>query len=59
MKVQKIRIKKDDRLISPFIFLELSKKFKLYPYIRRIVIDESFKTFENRDKEFYKNLSSE
>jgi diguanylate cyclase (GGDEF)-like protein/PAS domain S-box-containing protein len=38
----------DGKIISPFFFLEISKKAKLYPKITKIVIEKSFKEFSKR-----------
>ena len=40
-------IDKDGKAISPFFFLDIAKKAKLFTQITKIVIDKSFKTFEN------------
>ncbi|MDQ1340762.1 MAG: hypothetical protein QG567_1920, partial [Campylobacterota bacterium] len=48
---------KDGSIISPYFFLDIAKKIKLYPYITKKVIDDSFKTFENNEYEFSINLS--
>lgn len=48
---------KDGSIISPYFFLDIAKKIKLYPYITKKVIDESFKTFESNEYEFSINLS--
>ncbi|MCW8929172.1 MAG: EAL domain-containing protein [Gammaproteobacteria bacterium] len=52
-----IRIKNEETIISPFYFLELSKKFKTYPHITKTVIEKSIKIFSCRDEEFSINLS--
>jgi len=53
-----IRIKKDGEIISPFYFLDLSKKYKYYYHITRAVIEKSFEVFKDRDESFSINLSS-
>lgn len=53
-----IRIKdKNEGIISPFHFLELSKKLKLYHQLTRIVVEKSFKYFSNSNAEFSINLT--
>ncbi len=56
-----IRIKDNsDKIISPFFFLEIAKKAKLYSKLTKIVIDKTFETFENLPQfEFSINLSME
>ncbi len=56
-----IRIKDNsDKIISPFFFLEIAKKAKLYSKITRIVIDKTFEIFENLPQfQFSINLSME
>ncbi len=39
-------IDKEGKVISPFFFLEIAKKAKLYTKITKIVIDKTFATFE-------------
>ncbi len=46
-------------VISPFFFLDISKKSNQYSKITRTVIDKSFKQFENLDFEFSVNISYE
>lgn len=41
-----IRMKLDDKIISPFLFLNVAKKSKLYPAITTKVIDEALKLAE-------------
>ncbi len=38
---------KDGEAISPFFFLEIARKAKLYPQITQIVIKKAFKAFKN------------
>lgn len=53
-----IRIKDEDgKIISPYHFLELSKKLKLYHQLTRIVIEKSFEYFKNSTAEFAINLT--
>jgi len=63
MKVDKyeclVRMVVDDKIISPFFFLDVSKKANLYPKITKIVIEKSFKEFENLPFEFSLNVSYE
>jgi diguanylate cyclase (GGDEF)-like protein len=50
----------EGKCISPFFFLEIAKKAKLYEYITRVVIDKTFKVF--KDEAEYScsiNLSTE
>ena len=53
-------IDEEGKAISPFFFLEIAKKAKLYSQITKIVIDRAFKTFEDLPQyEFSLNLSIE
>ncbi len=53
-----IRIKQHDgTFISPFHFLEISKKIKLYPKLTKIVVSQAFKHFSQNDSEFSINLT--
>jgi PAS domain S-box-containing protein/diguanylate cyclase (GGDEF)-like protein len=53
-------IEKDGKVISPFFFLDIAKKAKLYTKITKIVIDKSFETFKNLTHyEFSLNLTVE
>lgn len=55
-----IRIKGEKgEIISPFHFLELSKKLKLYHQLTRIVIEKSFEYFKDSKAEFSINLTLE
>lgn len=38
---------KDGQAVSPFFFLEIAKKARLYPQITQIIIDKAFEKFEN------------
>ncbi len=49
----------EDKVVAPFFFLNVSKKANLYTSITKIVIDKSFKEFENLDFEFSINVSYE
>jgi len=55
-----VRLQDEDKLISPYFFLDISKKSKHYTQITKIMIEKSFETFKNReDKEFSVNLTIE
>lgn len=49
----------DDKVISPFFFLEISKKANQYSNITKIVIEKSFKAFQDLPFEFSVNVSYE
>ncbi len=63
MKVEKyeclVRMLDDGKVIAPYFFLDVSKKANQYANITKIVIDKSFKEFENLDFEFSINVSYE
>jgi len=47
----------DDKIISPYFFLEISKKAKLYKQLTKIVILKTFEMFRKNEYEFSINLS--
>ncbi len=50
----------DGKVISPFFFLDISKRAKLYTKITKIVIDKTFDTFENYPRyDFSVNITVE
>jgi len=49
----------DDKVISPFFFLDVSKKANQYTNLTKIVIQKSFKEFVDKDFEFSLNVSYE
>lgn len=52
-------IEPDGSVISPFFFLEISKKAKLYQSITKTMISQSFKKFENSKHAVSVNISTE
>lgn len=52
-----IRIKEGSNYISPFYFLDVAKKVKLYPYITQEVINKAFETSREYGVEISINLS--
>lgn len=50
-------IDENGKIISPFFFLEISKKAKLYPKITKIVIEKSFREFSTKTSSFSVNLT--
>ena len=54
-----VRMIDEDKVISPFFFLEVSKKANQYRNITKIVIDKAFREFENLSFEFSVNVSYE
>ncbi|WP_108060443.1 EAL domain-containing protein [Poseidonibacter lekithochrous] len=64
MKVDKYEclvrlIDEEEKVISPFFFLDISKKSNQYTKLTKIVIEKSFKRFENLPFEFSVNISYE
>lgn len=45
--------------VSPYLFLEIAKKTKLYPELTKIMIDEVIKVFKNRSLPVSLNLSTQ
>ena len=43
-------------IISPYFFLDIAKRSKLYPHLTRTVIDNAFRVFETSPYEFSINL---
>jgi len=55
-----VRIQDDDgKLITPYFFLDISKKTKHYNQITKTMINKSFEVFKGLDKEFSINLTIE
>ena len=54
-----VRIKDQEKLISPYFFLDISKKTKYYTQITKIMIKKSFEMFKDKDVEFSVNLTIE
>lgn len=54
-----VRLREQDKIISPFFFLDISKKARLYPAITKAVLQKSFEKFKNQDTQFSINLSNE
>jgi len=54
-----VRMIDEEKVIAPFFFLEVSKKANQYRNITKIVIEKSFKEFENLPFEFSINISYE
>lgn len=45
--------------VSPYLFLDVAKRAKIYTYITKIVIEKAFETFHDTQFEFSINLSVE
>ncbi len=52
-----VRIKQKEHLISPWEFIDVAKKFKIYHKITKNIIQQTFEDFENITDEFSINLS--
>ena len=53
-----VRIKDvDGSIISPYLFLDIARKIKLYPKLTRIVIHKAFEHFKDKDCDFSINLT--
>jgi len=52
-------IEDDGKIIAPFFFLDISKKSNQYTKLTKIVIEKSFKKFDNLPFEFSVNISYE
>jgi len=49
----------NDRVISPYFFLDISKQTKYYSQITKIMIEKSFETFKDKTLEFSINITIE
>jgi diguanylate cyclase (GGDEF)-like protein len=54
-----VRIKDGDKIISPFFFIDSIKQSKYYIEVTKVMIEKSFRVFENVDATFSVNLSFE
>jgi diguanylate cyclase (GGDEF)-like protein/PAS domain S-box-containing protein len=54
-----VRLEDNEKLISPYFFLEISKKTKHYIQITKVMIYKSFEMFKDKDVEFSINLTIE
>ena len=54
-----VRIKQDEKLISPFAFIDAVKRTKYYTELTKVMIKKSFEKFEGTDTHFSINLSFE
>lgn len=52
-------IDEDGKVVNPFFFLDISKKSNQYTKLTKIVIEKSFRKFENLPFEFSVNISYE
>jgi len=53
-----VRLKKEDgEVLSPFFFLEISQKVKLYPQITKIMVEKSFSYFAKNGLNFTKTFA--
>ena len=50
-------IDEEEKVVSPFFFLDIAKKAKLYPQLTKIVIRKSFEAFENNNNEVSINIT--
>lgn len=49
----------NNEITSPFHFLEIAKKARLYPRLTKTMIENSFKQFEHRSEQFSINLTAD
>ena len=54
-----VRMRDNGEILTPFYFLEIAKKSRLYPTLTKIIIEKSFEFFKDRKDEFSINLSIE
>ncbi len=52
-------IEEDGTVVSPYTFLNIAKKAKLYPHIIRIMLDEAFNLIKTKNKRVAVNISFE
>lgn len=54
-----VRLKDEDKLVTPYFFLDISKKTKHYTQITQIMIEKSFEKFKDKNIDFSINLTIE
>jgi len=54
-----VRLQDKGKLITPYFFLDISKKTKHYTQITKIMLSKSFEMFKDKDVEFSINLTIE
>ena len=54
-----VRLKTRGELVSPFYFLDIAKKTRLYADLTRTMLMHAFETFKDRTERFAVNLSAE
>lgn len=52
-----MRLKEGEKVISPYLFLDVAKETKLYPELSRMMMLESIKTFADNAYDFSINIS--
>ena len=52
-------IDENGKILSPFLFIPVSKKIKIYKDVTRTILAKGFETFEHNEYEFSVNLSIE
>lgn len=52
-------VDEEGRVISPFFFLDIAHKAKIYPELTKIILRKAFETFRTKDIAFTVNLSIE
>lgn len=52
-------VDENDNVVSPFLFLDISKQTKLYSHLTKIVLDHSLEMFKDKKFSFSINLSIE
>lgn len=52
-------IDEDNNVISPFLFIPVAKRIKVYNLITKIIVDKSFEAFKDNNYSFSINLSIE
>ena len=54
-----VRLEDDGKLVSPYFFLDISKKTRHYTQITKVMLDKSFEMFKDKEVEFSVNLTIE
>lgn len=52
-----MRMQQDDKLISPFMFLDIAKRTNLYPKLTMIMVEKCFSFIQNQEKPVSINLT--
>lgn len=52
-------VDKNEKIMSPYLFIPIAKKIKVYSQVTKLIINKSFEAFKDNEHEFSINLSIE